>query len=291
MDMRKYLQKGLAGSAAALVLCVFLALGCMPLAAAAAGSAADDGIEYGPPPTAVEILEQIVDGEVPLGGIFARGEWSVVNLMMVLLMLVSSSVILARIFLQSKFTVTYYGNGNTAGREIYTPGRFHKGDTPVLGQKDLRKEGCRFAGWALSPEKANAETPMVVFTAEEAELGIRRFNLTADTDFYAVWLKNGENTNVIVEEDPSLEEDGFEYAYSRKRSSLMGLAAILVGLSASALFLLLENWHFPMVWIDTWTALIALIFLAHVGILTVRRLLRTEYICEERDSETRRQAN
>jgi hypothetical protein len=95
------------------------------------------------------------------------------------------------------------------------------------------------------------------------------------------------NTGIVVESEPEAASSGsYEYAYSRKRSAILGGGAVFAGLAVAVLFAILENMHFPMVWIDAWTALFATIVVVHAGILVVRKLLKSKYIDESEKIET-----
>jgi uncharacterized repeat protein (TIGR02543 family) len=253
-----------------------------------------EGMDFGE--LVLDILKQIRDGEVPTGAWTARGVWSLLNLTLAIIGLISIIIVVILRLLRRKYSVTYHDNGATGGAAPED----HSGDADtdsnkylsgtsvtVLGKSDLTKEGYTFTGWASSEEKANAAIPVIVHSADEAASGTKHFEISSDTDFYAVWTPEGKDADTIRElMEDAVASDG-EYEYSRRRTRLLTFAAIICGLALTALFIFLEDIKLPMALIDIWSALFLLVFLGHFAILIIRRLLKTKKIDEAAKIEKR----
>jgi hypothetical protein len=244
----------------------------------------------------LDVLKQIREGEVPLGQWTARGVWSLLNLVLSIIAIISIIVVIILRLLKRRYSVTYHDNGATGGR----PPEDHSGDAEadsnkyfsgtsvtVLGKSDLEKDGYSFVGWASSEEKANAAIPVIVHSADEAASGTKHFEISADTELYAVWAREGRDADTIRElAEDAIASDG-EYEYSRRRTRILTFAAIICGIALSVLFILFEDTSLPMALIDIWSALFLLIFLGHFAILIIRRLLKTKKVDEAAKIEKR----
>jgi hypothetical protein len=237
----------------------------------------------------LNVLDQLKEGKVPLGKWTQKNVWSLLNLALAIIGAVSVVVVIILQLLKRKYRVTYFANGATSGLAPED----HSGDADtdsnkyfsgtsvtVLGKSDLEKEGHTFLGWASSAENANAAVPVLAHSADEAASGTKRFDILGKTEFYAVWGPEGKETETVRElaEDEGSSED--EYEYSRRRTRVLTLAAVLCGLALSVLFIFLENIDLPIALIDAWSALFLLVFLGHFAILLIRRLLKTKKIDE-----------
>jgi uncharacterized repeat protein (TIGR02543 family) len=86
------------------------------------------------------------------------------------------------------------------------------------------------------------------------------------------------------------EEPEEEQELPRRRLRRLKIPALLVGLIPIILFFLLEDITLPIVWIDHWTPLIAVVFLIHVILVIVQFVVKRRIDDEDEDDEPRPQA-
>ena len=105
---------------------------------------------------------------------------------------------------ETKYTLTYDGNGNTAGEAPDAEQHVEKAAVTLAGQGSLARTKAKFLGWSQK------QTGLIT-SQDEAEAANIITNLTMpaeDTKVYAVWV-----SDIDEDEIPDYEEDKYDLIY------------------------------------------------------------------------------
>ncbi|MCL2140613.1 MAG: InlB B-repeat-containing protein, partial [Dehalococcoidia bacterium] len=168
---------------------------------------------------------------------------------------------------EATYRVTYVGGGDTRGVAPIDPNSYHAGDkATVLGAGNLVRSNYAFLGWSTS---ASATT--VEYKADDS------ITVNGNITLYAVWESESASPpwallNLILAITGALVAIGtLVYAFARKNKNtkmLWLIVSIVLGIAGLIVFFLTEKTGNPMVFMDWWTIVNAVILV--LGVIGVK---------------------